>query len=986
MIHAAMRVLMFGLLVSVAAATAHGEPDVRFTPHDRGMTAETSSLRLTVHNGVVTELVNRHTGESYLSGTVAADAAGDRLPAGLGTQHDEAERAAAFALFRKQWHEHPVDATWPNQHRVTGESELTVQSPAEGVRVLRYRGLRRGERSFPDEVFELRVAYDEQTGDLLLTPRAVSPRAGVYGVALPFATLGPAITMEAPIFDGVRLDRHMGHGMWSNAWPAYWDYGLVALNGQHRGAVGLWAQDAEMRTHKHLFYLVDGHGLSFSLSAMNVPPFERHTEAAPMTWRAQAFDRGWPQLAERYRAWRDENVEIAERPDWADGISFVNSSVNAHPKWLENLDVYLGGEHLERTVTFLPTVREEGFDKNHTNNTPYAEFGEHTEVWKESGAKTMAYLIPVIMWSPKPENERQERGLELARQARTVFPFQPEGEADHVRYVDWHHLGHTPWQQWFLQWVDEYIQDYGADGIYHDMAYVAPMDSRGLEINNMTSPQGLADYLHKAQTRNPDSIHGTEHLTEPGIAGASLGIGSGIIWGPAPVMRHQRIDHGSPISSALHHPHGVIFGFPHFSSLAQRGDALHFHWGMDLMERRAEIPGQYLQNSRLFLGKHVPFDTWRNEFKLDRTRTLTFVRRGLRPVFPAHWDRDVRSYFQGKDGSRFAYRDTVWGSAFLELSDDEQGDDRLIYGRIHGVTAAATDRGAISGWPVYNDAGPTGLYPDRYYVLDPDAARPEIYFVPENSYGPSFYESYVERGFTTPSLAMIQTRTLEDVGAVVDSEKLILHAPREPFAVWVNGKLSGGRGVDKPEVKGGRQLRPVDAEDPAAGWRIHFRGESAVLVMMDPPPAGLDALADRAHHRLLSRTLHSEIVDPAWLGERLKEGAPGELDAVDVDKRAMRRATSQTLLPLRAPEGQAGRYVVEITGPRRGPDAIDEVLLNGVAQRVAVRRVGGNDVAELVVPLEAGEAAVVDARAQRGVRMSVTWEPEAAAAEGESAD
>ncbi len=78
--------------------------------------------------------------------------------------------------------------------------------------------------------------------------------------------------------------------------------------------------------------------------------------------------------------------------------------------------------------------------------------------------------------------------------------------------------------------MKEYIQVDGANGIYHDQTYYCPIDARGL-VNGMTSTQGMADYFYKAATENPDSIHGTEHMTEVNNVGASLGLGCGILWG-----------------------------------------------------------------------------------------------------------------------------------------------------------------------------------------------------------------------------------------------------------------------------------------------------------------------------------------------------------------------------------------------------------------------------------------------------------------------
>ena len=114
--------------------------------------------------------------------------------------------------------------------------------------------------------------------------------------------------MEAPIFDGVRLDAKMRPALWVNRWASHWDYAFVALNGKDTGAVGLWCQERRLKYYKHLFYLIDGQGLSLALKPMNVPPFDDLTQCKGVTWRLQAFDKSSvagggevPQLARQER-------------------------------------------------------------------------------------------------------------------------------------------------------------------------------------------------------------------------------------------------------------------------------------------------------------------------------------------------------------------------------------------------------------------------------------------------------------------------------------------------------------------------------------------------------------------------------------------------------------------------------------------------------------------------------------------------------------
>lgn len=794
---------------------------------ERGARVETDRYSAEFRDGVLVSWVNRLTGEEYLDPDGNWSRIRPHLPAGLGTQATEAEREAAYKLYLWPWWEHPATATWSCHHVPFPESRCVFESRGEDAGTITYTGLTDGSRIFPDETLALDLAVDSETGDLLVTPKTTSPRPGVFSSSLVVGPLAPAVTAEAPIFDGIRLDRAMKPALWINQWAGYWDYAFLALNGRRRGAVAVWAEDADLSIYKYLHYLVNDEGLTFSFTAFNVPPFEGLKEAGTVTWRLQAFEKGWPQAVARYRSWRERHVRIAPRPSWANQISFVNGGVNAAPMWLEHLENYIGSEFLSRTITFAATIRAERFDVNHANNVPYADFREHMKAWKAKGPKLMAYLQPMIMWSPNPQTEREKKGVEASRKATTITVFQKPGEAKPVSMIDQHHLGEPEWQRWFLDWVREYIQDYGADAVYHDQSYHCPVDVRGRSVAGMTSPQGMADYFYKAQSENPQSLHGTEHLTEVNVVGASLGIGSGILWGTAESMRRRRIDHPSPICNALHWPYAALYSFPHFSGITA-ANLERIHWGMNLSEGRGELPYAALQSADAARTNDLVNERW-----MDVVRSHTFVRKGLRAIFPEEWDWHVVSYFRGAHGEEVRYIRTDWGSAFVEITG---GHTNPLYGRIHG-TPYARASGGIFGWPFYNADGPAGLHPRRFYVLDPNLPRPPAYLSSNNQFSPSLYEGYVEEGYVDDTFLYAVIKAREEILNIIQYDSVILHAPSAPKAVYVNGS-------------------PVQPTAVAPGqWQINFQlvQPVAIVVFLKDPLPSLEQAAEAAVTRVVGR-------------------------------------------------------------------------------------------------------------------------------------
>ncbi len=920
-------------LFGAQAAEAIGGTTARIDKTRRGAIAETARFRAQIRDGVLVSFFNKLTGEEYLAKEGRPDGLLPHLPSGLGTQHTDSEREAACKLFEWPWWEHPTTASWPNHHYPTTTSVFAFKAKDELDVMLTYKGLSNGTGSFADESFTLEVGIDGETGDLLVTPAAEAPRGGVYGCGFTLAALSPEITVEAPIFEGLRLDRHMQPALSVNQWANFWDYAFVALNGEKTGAVGLWCQDKELKVYKTLFYLINEQGLSLSVHAMNLPPFNELKSARPMTWRLQAFDKSWAQAAARFRQWRLKNVKIAPRPDWVKKLSFMEYGMDKASPVNETrmLEKYFGGKDLDRVLTWAPAVRGAGFDNNHANNNPYAGFREDMQGWKAKHLKLMVYLQPMIMWGPNPKTDRERQAVAFSAVANTRSPFRADLNTVDLKH-DQHNLGCPQWQRWFLDWVKEYIQGYGADGIYHDQSYCCPIDVRGLAApGGMTSPQGMADYFYKAATENLGSIHGTEHMTEVNNVGASMSLGCGIIWGtpgyqghigPAGSMNWQRIKKASPVSNALHSPNGAIFGFPHQSNYSEFG-AVRFHHGMDQMERRGDLPAIPLG----FYGfTSESCDQFANEVWLDRQRATTFVHYGLRPAFPENWERNVLTYFKGANGEDFRYEQMPWGTAFVQYVG---GQRKLQYGRINGVARAAVE-GAILGWPCYDEHGPVGLNPDESatYCLDPAGRRPPVWFsLPVD-------DVYVADGYADEDLAYFQLRPVPSHAAATNS--VYLNAASGLVAVWVDGK------VVKPVAAGPNR------------WTIAVNRDSFVAAIFREPPAGFASLAT---HKILCRDVdpvtRRDILRPSFLASTVSPIKEGVKIEPAQQKAGPIKGESQVHIPLKA----AADGVLRISSVEVPPPAC---RWNGKAAAFRPSTSAKGQTAQsLETPMRAGETALL---------------------------
>jgi hypothetical protein len=901
--------LMIILLAFGSASSRAAESFPVFAKTDRGLRVETDRYEVKFENGVIVRLFNKLTDEEYLDPQANLESILPHLPSGLGTQNGEPAREAAERLNTKPWWEHPADMRLPNQHYADAQSTFEPKEVGEGNWRLEYKNLTDGENRYPDEEFAVLVGLDKATGDLLVTPEGRSPRPGVYAASLVFGALAPEITAEAPICDGVRISRtNTGRVLWTNKWPDFWDFAFLAFNGRNRGAFAVWTEDEKVRFYKSLYYLNNSEGLSFSFAMMNVPPFEKLKSCvSPLPWRIQAFDRSWMQGVDRYHAWRDANRKIPARPDFVKNISFLAVTPNAQKRWLDQFMAYTSPWQ-DRAAAFLASIRVAGFDNDHSNNTPMPGFKEETVLWREAGPYGMAYLQPMIMWSPKPKDERQKAGADLAKQATTRSVFL-KGPDDIARFVDQNHLGHPGWQRWFLDWVKEWSQDYGAQGIYHDQSYLAPMDRRGDAINDMTSPQGMDDYFRKVIEENPGTFHGSEKTTEANIIGVSFGIGSGYHWGSAPYMRLARANDASAISAALAAPHSVIWSF-----INMRNDSTWEFRDRWMAERRAQIAGMH--NSILGLDPKV-FPLLANVPWHDRTRDVTFLKFGLRPVFPSDYSRDVFSYFEGKKGERFEYQRTPYGSRFAQVFPGGKTPD-VIYGIAHGVRHANIGQGGITGWVFYNAAdasvswnepGVAGLDPRRFYLINPTLGRPSAWISTANEYGPSLYESSVSDSGYNDSFLFFRIQAESDLRRVSGSESMILHSAVPPLAIFVNGKIVPARPGKLPDT-----------------YLINTATPADVAVILKKPET--DQLAKSTLGRLTESISATDLLEPSLISPMV-DGGKSKLgrQVLTMPARLYGSSISRLYVPISVPAGgSSGVWRAHLPGKKGA--SVDTVELN----------------------------------------------------------
>lgn len=797
-----MGILTLTAMWAIAGAgLAQGQPAC--TQSERGASVETPRYKAEFRNGLLVSLVNKLTQEEYCNRFADPAQIQPHLPSGLGTQgrKNEAMMGRAWELLAWPWWEHPADATWINQHYPDSASAFTFTAKGDQACVISYANLTDGTNRYAGDRFSLELAIDEKTGDLMVTPAGESDTPGVYAANFTCTALGSGITVEAPIMDGIRLGPDMAHQLWNNMWPGWWQFGFIALNGWKQGCFGIWCEDPELRMYKNFFYLINDQGLSFSLASLNIPPFEELRSARNLTWRIRPFADGWSAAAADYRAWRDANVKMPKRPDWTRNTSMVANETDGSPEIIEAIKkAFPDADDQKRVLTWACSVRKAGFDRNHSDNTPYAQFANDMKKWNAAQQKIIIYLQPMLMWKApnggkvvvEAMDEASKRAYEGATQqplARTIFPFrdplpktkEESQNAKRGEGLDQTHLGHQRFRTWFFGWVDDYINKWGACGVYYDQAYHCSLDSRGL-IDGTTSPQGMADWFRLSQEKWPEAAFASEMLNECNLTGCSFGIANPQYWGSMICWRWYRTRHASPVSAALCYPYAVRFDF------SSEGD-----WQQDLHERRAQIPGLSV---RWNLSRYTNLDTLQGWAWLQAVRCQTFVHYGLRPVFPVKWDDRVLSYYQGQHGEDFRYIRTGWGTAFVRV---ENGVEKTIFARTCEARYVPEPDGAVANWPLYVSAtpyykwGPAGMDPESYYIVDPRLKAPDFRFEMVGDQALLGLDRHVVKGFASDGVACMELQPTRSIMSA--STGHIVTKFKEPPAMF---SKDGAPSVSKP--------------------------------------------------------------------------------------------------------------------------------------------------------------------------------------------
>lgn len=667
---------------------------------------------------------------------------------------------------------HPVP-TAPRIHfeRTDGGAQLT------------YSGL----SGDPTAVLIQEFSVDPATGDLRIRQTGKSEKPGIYGTAFSLLNLRRDIEFIVPYFEGQKISP--SNAFWGVGFGHFWQFGLVVAEMPDGGSFFFFADDPELGG-KYLRILDSeaGNARALNLESIADPPFENITQFSSITWRFNTFAGGWHDPARRYKQWLTETYQvqpIRERPvSWPEDTALVIPNVNScDPR---KLAAALGRPE---TMLFHIYNWADGFNRYAPYYRPRPKMNmEALKVqMDEIGAKWgLYYSLGIIDVNAHPNIFRDYNLLIAKDYMRTeviarCLALQDEllhgdlaaFQADKGRNLQYIHPGNQPWRDLYAKIMAKEVEKYQMSLQYQDVCGLATVCPR---VEGLTYGQGMVAGTKQIRAACPDQAQSAEFRTEVSFAaGYDFGATDFGIWFGD--WHHQALGQNA------HPMMGFIIDdfikYFNFADTHQRSPA--FHWSMNAAEVVGFLPTWIGGAKEAFTGNA----------RLNLKRAQLFAE-GFRPHFPDAYEQDVAGYLRHPDGRLVKYLRSG-DSSFCYLF--EEGVQRLLYGRVHGVeTVALGESVQIDGWLAHRDGAPIGLNPEEWYAVFPGAgpATPfEVTSIPQGLFitrSLLFPDKTALVVFGGEGQGPVQWRSAEgETTTPIETGDSILFEDGEPLDLEVNG-------------------------------------------------------------------------------------------------------------------------------------------------------------------------------------------------------
>ena len=578
---------------------------------------ETDTYEVQFDRGVITQLHNKLTAETYTLPPDTGRTPGFRAQTGILGTHIWARHATTTEASK------------------TGVDSVTLLFRQDGNEI------------------RLLIAVDPNTNDLLISGDSVSDTPGVYGIQWGIENLDIRNSkLILPAQGGQIIDDATAIATRGLSYPGGWEAQLAIIQGEQGGFFVRGAD--ETFQFKELRYQSDADTFGLGFETHNQAPFDALTAANSITWRLNAYIGDWRVPARIYRAWMESTFNpwrLSDMPVWASDIGLVVIQASFDPKTLDRL-----AEQVDPTKTLLYLVgwRKDGYDVNYPDYTPRDGFGEFVKAAHGHGFRVMphANLVGISPYHPLyPEFQPFH--------IRSPWNGNPIGwylerSTDPRRHA-WINLASSKFRRLLVQQLKEVWEKYRVDAFHLDISHLVVNDANGL-IEGLNSAQGNVLMHKELAEAMPGVVFSGEHLHEVTFFRESFAQR----WKLPP----EATPH--PISAFLFSPYTRPYGYLGLPSL--ESNPLSYQSFLNSYESWGILPTVRIWGLRELNGNLTQ-------------RILSIARQwqelGLSPDFESDWAPNTLFQYVTQDGETVTYQRTLAGSTFILPQD---GGYERVYG------------------------------------------------------------------------------------------------------------------------------------------------------------------------------------------------------------------------------------------------------------------------------------------------------------------
>ena len=598
-----MRTLILALLIGVLSFFYLQATSAEITIDGETVHVETDAYKVQFDRGVITQLHNKRTGETYT------------LPSDINI--NRGVRGETSILIRDRfvwtWHGNTVETRKINSH----QAEFLFRDGGSEIRVV--------------------IEVDPQTDDLLISGDCSAPKPDVYGMQWGIGNLDlNTLSLILPSKGGQIIDAAAAIEGENFDYPSpNWEVQLAIIEAE-RGGFFVRGTDTSFQS-KALIYESDDGEFGLGFRTYNQAPWDGQTSAESITWRLNTYIGDWCAPAQIYRDWMEQTFDpwrLSDMPAWVGDIGLVVTYTRFDIGMMERL-----AELVDPTKTLIYlTEWRANHPYSYPDYTPREDLGGFMETAHRLGFRVMLHaslhdISPTHPLYPEFEIYQYRHPYNGKLMGWRWEEIDAPNRYAHINPASsrWRNL---LIQQWKAVW-----EKYNIDAFHLDTSHFVLSDANGL-FEGLTGAQGNVLMHEELAEAMPGVVFGGEELHEVTFFRESFAQR----W-PSEATLH-------PISAFLFSSYTSLYAYLGINPMEHPS----YHIMLDAYEGRGILPSVQLNHADLLdrpLTQQMlgVFHQWQNL--------------GLRPNINCNWGPDILFQYTTQTGETATYQSKPSGSALI---------------------------------------------------------------------------------------------------------------------------------------------------------------------------------------------------------------------------------------------------------------------------------------------------------------------------------